>query len=439
VASPFIVVHELLVGSDSGAVEAAAKQARRLLDAHPGGIPAEGLYTGSLDMRMALYGLLVDARLPFVEINVAGSAWLMSLASDAPALVARAEGRPYIRLSLAERGAPACVAWTYPVEKWLASPPVRPGTCLALTFEDHLRSDLQLAVDARQVSARKLRWQLSDRASGAEHLAIPFWQSQTAGQPLRAAGVYREESDAGNDFARLIQKASPTAFARRADGQPFVMNRVRSPVMGESDLVDRSAVVRGEFRVPRTPPALLHQDNESWSDGYAQAIRGGKPRVINNGLLVVPETDSVARACAFPFPTDCSFESNFAADVGVLSVLHRASYQPPPSVKYPAAHGMALVIAGRAYDGRLLWYFQSEPEPGSVPAAAQPCREPASQCDFHPVQAAVTDGELIVYGRFASGNAAVRELLPRDVFEWAIPVASLTPARPMPARPSAVR
>ena len=79
VVAPFVMVHDILFGSDSRSRESADREARKLLDAHPVPLPTLGLYTGPLNLRWALFGLLVERQLPFVEVDVAGSKWLLEL------------------------------------------------------------------------------------------------------------------------------------------------------------------------------------------------------------------------------------------------------------------------------------------------------------------------------------------------------------------------
>ena len=174
IASPFLLVHELLFGSDSSAISSADREANEILDAYKEQIPVSGLHTGSVN----LYGMLVESRLPFIEIDIAGSVWLLSLAKAPQPLIYQAQRHKYIRLSLGKQEDPNCLTWQSTIDDWTTGPPVRPGTCILAVFDNELQSNLQLNVDASRVSGRKLRWELIDRVTGKVHLSVPFWKAR---------------------------------------------------------------------------------------------------------------------------------------------------------------------------------------------------------------------------------------------------------------------
>ncbi len=99
-AAPFVWVHNLIFGSDLDSTKAANEEANKILAAHTEPIPVNGLYSGSISLRWAMYGLLVESRIPFLEIDTAGSAWLLSQAKAPQTLIPSAEKYKYIRLRL---------------------------------------------------------------------------------------------------------------------------------------------------------------------------------------------------------------------------------------------------------------------------------------------------------------------------------------------------
>lgn len=128
IASPFIVVHDLIYGSDEGARKEADAKADAIFEGHNQQIPVKGLYTTSLNLTYSLEGMLVESRLPFIEISSTGSAWLLRKAINPEPLIAKAQEYPYMRLSLGAEGLPNCVTWKTEIKKLTASPPVAPGT-----------------------------------------------------------------------------------------------------------------------------------------------------------------------------------------------------------------------------------------------------------------------------------------------------------------------
>ncbi len=425
VASPFIIVHELIFGSDSGAKKDAQAKANEILDASKDQIPVRGLYLGSINLRWALYGLFVESRLPFVEINTHGSAWLLSLARDPKPLISSAEQHKFIRLSLGKQGDSNCFNWT---ESWDKSHPVRPGTCLLITFDDELQSDVQLSVDASKVNKRVLYWELADRATGKRHLSVPFWESQTEGQPLQVYATYRGAHE-DYTFIRVIRKLSP-AISPLAPGElPFIMNRFeRRP----SETLDGPVVkIVGEFRLPILPKTAEADvpKNESWSDGYERARSTGKPVIMNNYLLIVPRDDKVGAVCVETDGLSCSFAGNFISDIGVLTSKHTAAYQMPETMRsplyaVPLKNDMYVTVAARGFDRKLLWIARIQPE--SFPANFQQCSDLSRGCYFYPTQINKTAEELVVRGILHDGS---RGDATRGEFELVVPLGRIVPAQ----------
>lgn len=401
VGKPFVVVHDLLFGSDHSAQRSAAEAAREILEAQKHTIPAHGLFTGPLDLRSALYGMLVETRLPLVEIDTAGSAWLLSMAKAPQPLIANALKSRFIRISLGPEGDPNCFEWKSSLDDWVQSPPVRPGTCMLLHFTDELQSDLQLEVDASQATRRRLAWTLSDRPSGRVRLSVPFWQSQTKNAPLRVSVVYRAAHET-NTFVDLLHKLAPAHTPTDASGMPWIMNRISEDLKGEAKYASMSYF--GLVRSPTLDWAAMAASppSASWQESYARARTSNKPQIIGT-LLIVPQTDSVGPSCAFAYRRGCEFTKSFLSEVGVLSIRHDKAYAPDPaSATNTTSHQMSVIVGARGLDGRKLWGIGIEP--ASLPASFQACQDLRLGCYFYPDQVALTDDELVVLGRFQIPN-----------------------------------
>lgn len=416
VTAPFFMVHDLVYGSDELSRKAADAEAGKVLDAFRETVPANGLYTGGTDLRWALYGMLVESRLPSVEVDVAGSVWLLRLAKDPERLIEQAQQHQYIRLTIGSNSNADCFEWKSTIDDWTAQPPVRPGSCLRITFGDELRSNLELRVDATDASRRKLRWQLVDRAAQKLLMSVPFWEAQVKGQPLRVTATYRSVHE-DYTFIRILRKLSPHGAPVRADGLPFVMSR---PVRRPAPL--SPSPVKGEFRALTMDTAsLAAPGNESWPDGYARAVSRKKPVIINNRLLIDPLRDEVGPAC--DFPARCDFACNSLSPIGVLMVNYNPAYagesRIPPSE-------MTVTVAARSFDGEHLWFVRITPV--ALPAGVAACRDLSRSCYFYPEQATTTERELVVSGQFSGRDVA----LPRGTYyELVVPLAEVLAAAPV--------
>jgi hypothetical protein len=422
VASPFVIVHDLLFGSDSNAQQSAEKEANKILDAFKEQIPVGGLYTGPVNLRGALYGMLVESRLPFIEVDTAGSAWLLSDVKSPQPLILQAQQHKYIRLALGNQGDGDCVAFGF-ANDWINAPPVRPGTCVLAAFENELQSDLHLRLDTSEVSKRKLRWEVVDRATGKVRLSIPFWESQTSGKPLRVSATYRAAHET-YPFVRVLRKLSPAFVPKGSTGRSFVMNKFEEPAWaGSNSAVD----VKGEFRLPIVDwGAIQGPKNEYWKEGYERAFASGKPVIINNFLLIIPQNDTVGRACANPGGNRCEFANNSVSDIGVLTATYDKAYSEPEAFRShdraPLIHDMSIYITARSFSGSALWHVRISP--ASLPSSHQVCRNFSLGCYFYPEQATTTASELVVLGKFSSDGDAVGNL-PLNEYELVVPLVEL--------------
>lgn len=431
IASPFLIVHELVFGSDEGSMRSAEKDADRILEKTPGSIPVTGLYTGSVDLRWALYGMLVVSRLQFVEINSAGSGWLLSQSTEPEALIPLAEQHPYIRLALGSQGDPACLSWKISNDDWTANPPVRPRTCLLIKFVDELQSDLALSVDTSELRHRELRWDLVDRATGNKRLSLPFWQSQIEGKPLNVSAIYRAAHEA-QPFSRVIKKLLPTAMPVGQDGRPYSMGWIDNDAIWLSELGVGTTSISASFRSPAVDWAAVAQDprNERWLQAYDRAAATGMPVILNNSLLVLPQQDQIRRACIAPSRSGfCDFAKNFVSEAGVLTVRDNPAYQDPEFLRKPGvpfrAQPLSVTLMGRKPEGALMWFVDITP--AELPDSVRQCNDFSLGCYFYPRQATTVNQEVIIRGVFGARHDPTSRQLPRDEFELVVPLSQLPP------------
>lgn len=403
VATPFFLVRDVLFGSDSSAMKSTARDAQKILDAQRTPIPINGLYTGALNLRWALYGMLVEARLPFIEVDTAGSKWLLELADDPKQLIERAVNSKYLRLSLGTQGEANCFGWKNFSDDWLRQPPVRPGSCMRLEVTDHLESDVQLQVDPSQVSRRQLSWVLVDRASGQVHLSVPFWQSQTKGQPLSVSVVYRAAHETGS-FISVLSKLAPSATPTNTDGLPFVMNQIPVDLHKEGQLSFMR--ISGLVRTPLLDWDAVQTDRatKSWHESYAHAHATGQPQIVGK-LVIVPQSDSVGSSCALPYGK-CDFTRSYASDLGVMTTHYSPAYQDQDKSRNPhgIGHDMHVVVGARGFDGRMKWVISITP--WTLPESHAGCKDRIRGCYFDPSNFAMTSNELVIRGKFRDGAQA---------------------------------
>lgn len=271
---PFIVAHDLLFGSDDNAIRATHKEATQTLDQFKTTLPVTGLYVGPLDLQHALYGLLVESRIPYVEIDSGASAWLAANAADPAQLLGAAGQAKVLRLSLGERQDPACFRWKNENSDFTLQAPVRPGTCLVAHFGTTPQSSLRLQVNTAKVSKRRLEWQLVEQASNRLLLSIPFWQSQTKGQPLRVAVSYRSRQD-DSPWIRMMRKLSPPPAVAAGDthGQPYLLDWLPE-IDRQKEARLKGSMVVGEVREAQLDGTASNRGpaNEAWSSAYQRAL-----------------------------------------------------------------------------------------------------------------------------------------------------------------------
>lgn len=291
VLSPFAQLHRLVVGSDEDAMAKTEKQAQLLLQQLNQGFDSNGLYTGPIEISNAIHGMLVLAKLPWIEVDVAGSKWLFDQMEDrGPWLAQVSPDRRYIRLELATSGDPACPRFASLHQlRWENSPSAKPDTCLKLSFVNSLASDLGLTVDVQQASHRELRWVLKRLSNNEALLSLPFWQRQTPGEPLTIWGRYSVTDDS-SQFAGLIRTLRPTLRARDTEGRSFVLER-GAPVVFDTSIPPFPAIGYVEPLGRRNGADWNAAPN--WRVAYQRGMDTTHPSQIDRRLLFLPLTEEV--------------------------------------------------------------------------------------------------------------------------------------------------
>ncbi|MDR1934946.1 MAG: hypothetical protein LBS49_05110, partial [Candidatus Accumulibacter sp.] len=177
-------------------------------------IPIDGLYTESMDLRNALYGMIVVRQFPLVEGDVAGAGWLFDLAQDRQAIHRKSEGKKYFSLSLGPLDSPDCFPWKSESDNLARGASFQPRTCLMVVFDSVLKSDTRLHAKLGQSENSKRYWEISRIGEDTPMVVIPF----VADPQYRPHYRYSHES---NSFVELMKKLEPRAISLAADGKPY--------------------------------------------------------------------------------------------------------------------------------------------------------------------------------------------------------------------------
>lgn len=430
VVAPFAIVHDVIFGSDERSQRTAERDARGIVDAYRTPAAVTGLYVGPVNLQWALFGMLIDRQLPFVEIDTAGSKWLLEQALNPQAMIDKALQHKHIRLELGDDTHPDCFRHKSSNADFTLAPPVRPGTCMLATFTNDLQSDLQLGVDASRVGRRELKWVLSDRASGRTLLTVPFWQPQTKGQPLYTPITYRQAHE-DNGIIRLLKKLTPTRQPVTQNGRPYVMQHHRDSDSRTDTDLEWGGTVEGRFRAPQVDWAALGPPlkNRSWADAVSVAYSRGKPVVLNDRLLIDPAQDGVFPACANPSGRNCDFAHSSATEIGVVSVNTSSAYAHSNGDTAP----LRVQVSARRFTGELIWYFGITRM--LFPESAAGCANPVVRCDFSVDQVIVTHDELVLRGKFNFRAWQYGSQRPPGDYELVVSLDRIPPLRSLASGP----
>lgn len=421
VAAPFLIAKDLIFGSDVGASQSADKEATKILKNYGEKNTIKGLYVGSLNLQWSLYGMLVESRLPIVEISTVGSAWLLSQVKEPKDAIAQALQHKYIRLALGERGAANCFPWKSDYYDFTTNVPVRPGTCLLVTYEDELASNLRLEVNTDNLRHRELRWLVID-SNNKTLFSVPFWQSQTEGKPLNLSAAYRTR-DEDSIFARVIKTLKSNDPTPENHPESRVLQWIKN-VNSAKDPEIPTLQIQGTIRETLLSwgPSPRRQ-SDSWASAYQKAYSNGAPVILNNRLLLIPKNNSVGQACANRFGVGCDFDLSVISPAGVLTVSYQKAH-PPGKMwdRVTPGEETRVYIAGRDFEGNLFWHIGITPR--EVSAYAQSCEDLSKYCYFYPENVQITSNELVILGYFG-GDDSVRMVLPKQAYELVVSLSDL--------------
>ena len=398
---PVYMVKTLLFGSDEKSRLNTEAEANRIISELKEPIPVKGLYVGTLNLKFSISGILIDSRIPFVETDIAAAQWLIEQAAQPKELMAGASGNVYLRVSLGEKGNLHCLKWKSPNDDWANKVPLRPGTCLKVTFEKNLLSEVELRVNTEKVPNRQLRWELLDRTSGKVLLSLPFWQPQTENSPLSVSTNYRERYE-NSPFSKFIKMLKPSPENLNSDGKSFVLSWNDPHYHGHVETV---------YLTAKTTPASvawpeMERKNESYEQGYRRAYDSNKAVLINNHLVFLPKLDKVGNQWPFTFGPRAVDDRFFVT----------AQYQPGK---------LNVKIFGYLYDGAQLW--NAEIAPDIIPEDVKVCEEKNSSCYFFPSAIRITGDSLIVLGSYE----LPRNQHSKKIYEWSVPLDRLPKVQAM--------
>jgi hypothetical protein len=402
-------VHDLIFGSDENSKKAANEEAKKILDAYSEKISVNGLYFDSIYLRFILKELLVAYQIPFVEIDTAGTKWLLSEMRPTAKMINDASNSRFVRLSLGDDTNPDCLEWKYKSDDWTKFIPLRPGACLVAAFENEIHSNLMLRVDASKVSQRELRWELLDSSSNRVLISVPFWESQSEGKPVSAL------PHISSAFYGIMRKLEPIHVPLNAEQKPYVMTSIKETAAPSERNMDQIRRV-GNVRKPQLAWSDIspRAHTESWADAYRRAYRTGAPTLLNAEYLILPREDRFGKVSA-----EWGYDLRVVQEYGLLAAAYSKSY----SFSNGETTLMNVRVSGRTFTGRMFWNIRIEPDALSGELLA--CADPANSCDFYPRDIQITDTELVVLGSFGATNH--RDIDIKSPYEWAVPLSELPP------------
>lgn len=340
ILAPVIVPLNFLFGDKNPRLTAyAQKKADALLAEQKTPIPFKGMYTGGIDLSRAIEGMFVGGQIPFVEIDTAGSKWLIEQSGSPKPLVDQALENPYIRLELAQEGDPACFVWKSENNNWTQRIPVRPGTCLSVSFTKTLSSDVQVKVNTSNAGQGELLWEFSERATGKLLLAVPYWQGQMPDKTPRISPSYGPEFNADDHtrFAGSIRKFIASSRPMASDGRPYLLTWVYWSTR-EAPTTKVTAHVKVSDKL--WPHDASRND---WKSAYRHAYETGNATLAGWKYILFPENNSVGKLRI--------------DDFGFATLEKNLLFNMPRSADRVSATARASLLNGKA-----VWNLRIQPD-----------------------------------------------------------------------------
>jgi hypothetical protein len=352
---------------------------QRELQQTPGPFVIDGFVdeTGGLRSKDIQY-FLVDAGLAFVEVKLTDDGKLTG-PEDYPWMVSQRGG--YARLQLDAQGQGNCYVPPHrKVEGFFTSmAPVRPGTCLVVTFSDRPSARHQVALDSGSSTSTRSRWVLRNLSNGTE--VAGFTDASKALSP-HAPWFDVNESDCRpngtSGYSTLMRRvqASPEA---RAHTRQHVLDRGAVAVVGlpatiaelEAQRKANSFPTLRSSDGPYAGDSAEVLDRRPWKDAYALAQQ--HDAWVQHQALIRPAHNSLQQI--------------------THNGLYGAWGTTGEHLVFVQANGSSdrVAIFGVSFEGRTLWAGQLAPlSPWTDSATLQ----------FVPERFELAEEALLVHGIF---------------------------------------
>jgi hypothetical protein len=372
-----------------------AKKESILILANQDQIQVNGLYIQSTPItKSGLKRMLIERQLSFIEGNVRDSSWWTPIISRN--IKEKKKDNLYFRLFFGPADSPDCVSW----EGFTNKVPVRPGTCLRLTFDKRLLSDTKL--ENRKNEREKMGWlmEVSRIHDNKPIASIPFREFKFG---LRNHMEHELDKECVNKtcaYIKLIDKLvqdTKTLNLNTEGKLYFVPNRLGLQGDYEKGVIHLTPSVK--VRPAQTD--LVKEKYLHWEKGYQWARTSNRPTVIDERttyLVYLPKTDEIYAYL------DYGPEALIATDRYFFGLHSRAD---------------KTEIRVRSYAKTNSWIII--PKPVSHPDEAVSCIA-SRNCNFKPEGLKVTDSDMIVVGRYVGrGNSDYRS----EKYEWIVPMSEL--------------
>jgi hypothetical protein len=300
VLAPFFLARDALYGSDDDARKALEKQREDILGKSKIAFAVDGIAGDELAIsESAVYGMLVNRQMSFIESTVNDAGWLLTLAKDPEKFALLAANRRIVRISLGIEGDPDCFQQKADRHSWIKKPPVRPDTCLLVVFSDTLRAEYKVRLDSSKASKRALYWEIVRAINDEVVLRLPFWEPQYEGQPLRVdtrfflhkSGSYRPFIAAYTSLLNTFVKKQVEAPADATPSRIIPWGRGSYEVVGKYGPAlpppQRFSVVLAPNEAPKSPTVVP----SDWPDFYRYTQATGQPQINSNLLVFDPKRD----------------------------------------------------------------------------------------------------------------------------------------------------
>lgn len=366
VVMPVVLIKNAIYGTDKAAIEHWEKEQEKILKTHSK-VRSEGIFGDSGIMtQQNVFQLLASRKFHYVEAPVRDIQWLVKEAAFAGAIQGAAEGKSIARFRLAPFGDHQCFTWREKVNDWTQRPPVVPGTCLVVEFDELTpRSRYAVRLDISKASARELYWELVDLKEDLVELRLPFWQAQYEGTPLRVQTWYLPTQTLGSPLALLLREIEPT-------DQP-VPPRVLTyrQAFPYYLWVERQGELLATVR-PRTRslPQSSVVSEEEWAAFFRYTTSSGTPQVNRKLLALFP-----ARGYVVQLPYEL-YGPRMVTECCIIQVANRASNR-------------GINLSAETYEGVHLW---------SLHLISGYPTSPDGKSSFYSTGISIDGDELFVFG-----------------------------------------